>query len=492
MNKKLQSRTGALLLIFFIANYSFAGTVPDTRQTPRMVKKYGIDENGRSFEYTVPASGETAPDITAASSRYVSPKTAKRYGIDQNGRSFEYEESPAPSLPAAEAVTPVPSRQAVPAASRAVRVVTAAPAATAPQAPARRVAPPAVPAAARVIPPQVPKATVATPVRQPVPVTPQPSRVARVAPVKSGIPAGTAAPVPVPVAAKAAAPRPAPSATVTAPVAKAAPVTTQAVRRTVAVPALVTSVAPSASSSPVASQLRDRQEMRKESAERAAVMAVSVTREALAATPVASRKQAAVATGAKAPTQRSESASAQKAPARTASLKKGGRGQGKFVVMVADQRVPRANGTLEHDLKKLGARTVKSTVERQERTAHRLVFARHLDRSRAISDVSMLERQDQRAYIIAGKGTYTVLCGSYYGEARAQAELQAICNRGLRVTMQKDPVVLKKKILMAGGFESRGAAVRLASALKQRGIRSTVMTAEKYYALVNGVDDNRG
>ncbi len=106
-----------LLLLFCIVNYSFAGTLPDPDQA-QVIKKFGIDENGHYFEYTVPGAGIASSESNASPSRLTKAKIVKHYGIDENGRSFEYDEHPNPPLPV---IASAPTK------TKAVRIVKSVP-----------------------------------------------------------------------------------------------------------------------------------------------------------------------------------------------------------------------------------------------------------------------------------------------------------------------------------------------------------------------------
>lgn len=112
MNCRTTAR--ALLLIFFFAKYSYAGTPVDPRQTTPVIRKYGIDEQGRSFEYTVPAAGLSVAGAPPRPTPSAAARTAKRYGIDEQGRSFEYAEGQVaqPLPPSGTAAAPRVTRAA--------------------------------------------------------------------------------------------------------------------------------------------------------------------------------------------------------------------------------------------------------------------------------------------------------------------------------------------------------------------------------------------
>ena len=384
MYNKFLPKSRALLLVFFIVNYSFAGTIPDQNQTSQVIKKYGIDENGRSFEYTVPTA--TSPAITAGPSRLIPPNTTRHYGIDQNGRSFEYDENLIPSHPSTVAAKPAPARQVV--------VITA---------------PKPVKQAAVVLP--LPPKPLPTPTHTVTAVTKAPAH------------------------------KPAPGASRSTQVAQGHPKTG------------VKSVASAAKSSRLPAPV---------------AVITNVSRQT---TPTVKTHDMTHVQG---------------KTATHAHLNP------EFIVKVSAWNNPSSNRFLERDLKKLGARSIKSRLVRENKPVHRLLYARHQDRSRAYLDMKTLQSSNQKAYIISTNGIHSVYCGAFYHEERATSEQNKIADKGIRVTIAKDSVWVTNKFYMAGGFHSRVAADKLAGILQQRGIRTTVVSAEPYLAQKSRVDDIRG
>jgi hypothetical protein len=390
MHKSFLSKPRALLLFFFFVNYSFAGTIPDQNQTSPVIKKYGIDENGRSFEYTVPTA--TSPALPAASSRLPPPKTTKYYGIDQNGRSFEYDENLLSARPPALAARPAPARQvAVTAPKPAIKVTTKTPV----------VAQPAV---------------TKVPAHKPAPEASRPAPVAQKSMVRQQLTATARTPVP--------AKKPA--------VVAAVPAGIEQSETPIHVVALVPETV---------------------------VEAATLSHEEVVAALTASSEN---------------------------------QGNAEFLVKVSAGNNPSTNRLLERDLKKLGVSSIKSRIEREDKPVHRLLYARHQDRSRAYLDVKILHSSGQNAYIISKNGDHSVYCGSFYLEERAEAEQKEIADKGIRVTIAKASVLVTNKFYMAGGFRSRGAADKLAGMLQQRGMSTTVVTAEPYLAQKSKTDDIRG
>ncbi len=297
MKSNKLSKIRLLLLTFCIVNYSVTGTITAQDQMGQGMKKFGIDENGRSFTYTVPVAVVSAPSPPHTQ------KIVTKYGIDQNGRSFEYEEQLAPARPATVAIAPHPLRQAA--------------------------------------------------VNPPKPV-----------------------------------------------------------------------MAKSRGTAPV------------------------------------------------------------KSPP--------GYGKGEFIVKVSTRNSTKTASPLPQELVKLGAPTVQSRVEREARSAHRLLFARHKNQSQAHRDLETLHSRGQKGYVISKRGTYNVYCGSFYLQERARSEQKIIAAKGIRVTIMKDPVTVTSNYLMARGFRSRDAAQKLAGILQKRGVTASVMSAEQEYALKNGAGDLRG
>lgn len=378
-NTRMLTRVQARLLIFFVANYTVAAAASGVTFPPQVIKKYGIDENGRSFEYTVTAvapAGGTAAALPEKKGGQ--PQATVRYGIDEHGRSFVYGEHAVPSP--APAVT----------------------------APARPVAPVA-----------------AVPARTPALVAVRPVPALEKKPVAAVPSVAPAAKAPVKVAAPQPAPRPAEPVTVVAAPVKPVPV-------------------------PV----------------RAAVAAAVVTSQPK---PAVVAKPAVI------------------------SAKKVVVQQPQQVVKAAPHKQKAASiGTMERDLKQLGATTVRNRVVRQDRTVHRLLYAQHQDRTKAYSDLRILEKSGQRAYIISGKETHTVYCGAYFREGKAVAVQDDLARQGIRVSIRKEAVAVNRQVFVAEGFASREAAVRVSGTLKERGIDTKVIKAGQTYTLTSGDADNQG
>ena len=115
--KKTHQTTCRALLLFFLANSSYAGTLSSPDHRYANATRYGIDEQGRPFEYTTPPRNAPEPPQTSS----LSPTTRKpalQYCLDENGRSVPY--GPATPVPAAALKAAPPSRSSV------ARAVTAA------------------------------------------------------------------------------------------------------------------------------------------------------------------------------------------------------------------------------------------------------------------------------------------------------------------------------------------------------------------------------
>ena len=130
----------------------------------------------------------------------------------------------------------------------------------------------------------------------------------------------------------------------------------------------------------------------------------------------------------------------------------------------------------------LDTKTAPTSVE-----VHRLVVAMLPTLDAARKRLREVQPKLVNGYIISQNGVHGVYCGSYFQVRKAAERATQLRSAGVKVTIRRETVTVKRTTIIAGAYLSRSAARDISIRLRQMGIPATIVeNSETLAELRNG------
>lgn len=150
-------------------------------------------------------------------------------------------------------------------------------------------------------------------------------------------------------------------------------------------------------------------------------------------------------------------------------------GKGNFTLLIGVYVLEKSMATEKAKLKSAGLSPVIRKGPKRIESMNRLFVSEFDSHSDAAEELQKLKKWTDDAFILPGKGKYTVYAGSYFLKARAESEQNRLIKHGFNPVVQKADVPVSTMKLTAGSFSTRKAAVEEAAHLRKLGIKASVL-----------------
>lgn len=133
---------------------------------------------------------------------------------------------------------------------------------------------------------------------------------------------------------------------------------------------------------------------------------------------------------------------------------------------------------VEAKLKKHKVKIVKSALQKN-RQMTRLFYGSYSDYDSYSADLEKLKKGAKGAFAIEKDGVYKLYAGSFSSAELASAEKKRLAGIGLKVEAQQVSLPIATVRFTAGPFQGKGAADKVAAALKKEGLKVKVIPKGK-------------
>ncbi len=140
-----------------------------------------------------------------------------------------------------------------------------------------------------------------------------------------------------------------------------------------------------------------------------------------------------------------------------------------------------------------GVTILESRDEQSAQTVHRVVVGIYKTEEKAQKSLRGVQLKLKNAYIMSHKGSHGVYCGSFYRLEKAREKVAQLRTSGVKVTILRDSVEVKRTTILAGSYISRDEARDISLRLRRLGIPAAIVpNTESLAELRLGSNRDRG
>ncbi len=122
-----------------------------------------------------------------------------------------------------------------------------------------------------------------------------------------------------------------------------------------------------------------------------------------------------------------------------------------------------------------GVTILESRDEQSAQTVHRVVVGIYKTEEKAQKLLRGVQPKLKNAYIMSHKGSHGVYCGSFYRLEKAREKVAQLRTSGVKLTILRDSVEVKRTTILAGSYISRDEARDISLRLRRLGIPAVIV-----------------
>lgn len=122
-----------------------------------------------------------------------------------------------------------------------------------------------------------------------------------------------------------------------------------------------------------------------------------------------------------------------------------------------------------------GVTILESRDDQSAQTVHRVVVGIYKTEEKAQKSLRGVQPKLKNAYIMSHKGSHGVYCGSFYRLEKAREKVAQLRTSGVKLTILRDSVEVKRTTILAGSYISRDEARDISLRLRRLGIPAVIV-----------------